>query len=473
MIKYWIGPAGGDFNSDLYWSTSTGGANDTTHPLVTDDVIFDGGGDTNCTAASAWAAASISCVSGYTHKFYDNGMAGTCNGDITNNNVSVIQIDGTLDLYGSLVNSGTTEDKIAYGAGTINFRGTGKLYGVPSGSTGNANFYGTYTTTSVHSTKILYWVMNKKLMVKAGGSLTNSYAASVVIDYLSTIEVEVGGSLIATCLEFCEGNGTNKTALFTGTLLKGTLTLGSVKLHPGNFSGSPISWGTGWTIGTFDIDYNSGTVAGSPVYVMSGNVAVTTVFMCPYYGIYTLDFATNNATLSVSGIQWLGMQPGSGVVVTMGSGSLTCTSNSAHTFVTRVGGSSSGATFALNKGTAQFITGGSGALSITESHVWNAASFALGKSHTYTAGTVHTFNGDITSNGVIGTAGGTQQSSTTSPVSFIANAGSSLAGFTLSHIDASGGNVVKAYTTIVSIDGGGNSGVTFTLPSVTGPVGIQ
>jgi hypothetical protein len=63
--KYWIAAIAADSDDNAQWSTSSGGANDTTAPTSGDDVILDGNGLGNCN----WKTATVSSVTmsaGYT-----------------------------------------------------------------------------------------------------------------------------------------------------------------------------------------------------------------------------------------------------------------------------------------------------------------------------------------------------------------------------------------------------------------------
>ncbi|MBI4596867.1 MAG: hypothetical protein HY737_00515, partial [Candidatus Omnitrophica bacterium] len=70
--KYWIGAAGGSFNSDANWSQSSGGANNTTHPISTDLAVFDSAGNTNCLMDSAVSVQGIDIQANYTQTITQN-----------------------------------------------------------------------------------------------------------------------------------------------------------------------------------------------------------------------------------------------------------------------------------------------------------------------------------------------------------------------------------------------------------------
>ena len=63
--KYWIGANGGSFTSNSNWSTTSGGANDTTAPGASDVATFDGGTSTNAIISSAINVRGITMKAGY------------------------------------------------------------------------------------------------------------------------------------------------------------------------------------------------------------------------------------------------------------------------------------------------------------------------------------------------------------------------------------------------------------------------
>lgn len=100
--KFWIGGTGNwDNTNDANWSTSTGGANNTTHPVAGDAVTIDGasGAGTITMGAVTIACTSITC----------GAMGMTLDGSVNN---------PTVNLTGSFNGSGTGTRTIKLGNGT-------------------------------------------------------------------------------------------------------------------------------------------------------------------------------------------------------------------------------------------------------------------------------------------------------------------------------------------------------------------
>ncbi|MEA2715655.1 MAG: hypothetical protein QOG91_683, partial [Candidatus Parcubacteria bacterium] len=64
-VKFWIGPGGGSFSNNLYWSTSSGGANNTTAPGAGDIATFDSGDNNNAAIDGVLSVGGIDIKSTY------------------------------------------------------------------------------------------------------------------------------------------------------------------------------------------------------------------------------------------------------------------------------------------------------------------------------------------------------------------------------------------------------------------------
>ena len=60
--KYWISHATKNFNDATRWSTTSGGANDTTAPGASDIAVFDANGTADCAMSATVSVAGISIV---------------------------------------------------------------------------------------------------------------------------------------------------------------------------------------------------------------------------------------------------------------------------------------------------------------------------------------------------------------------------------------------------------------------------
>lgn len=152
--KYLI--AGGNYSSDLIWSTSSGGANDTTHPTSADDVIAN--------AASGAVTLTIDVNSEY-KTFVCTGFTGTLAGSasLTGGNTTIVSgmtvtYTGTINCSGNFSGGGKDygEVNITVGSGTTTISGdnTGsELNFIGSANkTGIVEFAGNQDFTTITST---------------------------------------------------------------------------------------------------------------------------------------------------------------------------------------------------------------------------------------------------------------------------------------------------------------------------------
>ena len=63
--KFWIGPSGGNFGDNANWSTTNGGANNTTAPTSSDVAIFANGDVDNCSMSGSVTLQGLTIQTGY------------------------------------------------------------------------------------------------------------------------------------------------------------------------------------------------------------------------------------------------------------------------------------------------------------------------------------------------------------------------------------------------------------------------
>lgn len=183
-VKYFRNVTG-NYTDDTSWSTTSGGANDTTKPTASDDVKLDGNSGA-CTISAASVAKTVDCT-GYTNTLTHNAFTWTISGSLTlvsgmtytplatstisfnatatlttggkliplltttsgtltlgdnlnfmASKVLTFTLSGTnVDMNGKSINGNSAINRILIASGTI---GTGKTLTVNGGTFSNANF---------------------------------------------------------------------------------------------------------------------------------------------------------------------------------------------------------------------------------------------------------------------------------------------------------------------------------------------
>ena len=106
--KYWIGGTAGDFNDNSRWSTTSGGANDTTAPGSTDVATFDGSGLGSATITTNLDVDGINILAGYTGTLTQNSGVTLTVGASAFNQAGGIFVgsNATIDVNDSFTLSG-------------------------------------------------------------------------------------------------------------------------------------------------------------------------------------------------------------------------------------------------------------------------------------------------------------------------------------------------------------------------------
>jgi fibronectin-binding autotransporter adhesin len=233
-VKHWISGGGtcASFESDLCWSGTAGGANNRTHPVAGDDVMFDSNYTGNCTfnPSATETMTSIAIAAGYTGTLtmaHHSGLNPDLNltGDFSMSN-------GTVNLSGALMAVATTFKVFG---GTFNAgSGTLAVTGATTIKTGGTFDGQTASSLSFTGAVAVGVPANAGTMsmgtgtVSLGGALTADGSGTTVNGNSSTLTI-AGDVAIDNSAVFHAGSGT-KT-------LNGQLTLGAT---------------IGSTVGTFD-----------------------------------------------------------------------------------------------------------------------------------------------------------------------------------------------------------------------------
>lgn len=286
--KYWIGSSGGLASSDSNWSTSSGGANDTTAPVAGDIATFDGNGNTNCTwdldvncsiiTESAYSA-TISLNASLTNGVGDvqlNGGVFDCNGNDFKTTYRVYVLGGTFtcstgamtfgssgnSVYGLRTDSGTfnggSGDWTVYGIylkdGTVTFTsGNINLYeksSQPSLSWGaNVTFDHGDGTVTFKTDVQLYSFNNVSRtlynVILDGSDILVQYSDDRGFDLTISDDFTITNGTFDTC-ETTTGTCWDLTVL-EQTVIDGTL----------NTNSSTVSLGSGNVMSVYQVDLNS------------------------------------------------------------------------------------------------------------------------------------------------------------------------------------------------------------------------
>ncbi|MBI2889592.1 MAG: hypothetical protein HYY13_02295 [Nitrospirae bacterium] len=142
--KYWIGSTGGNCGDNARWSTSSGGANNTTAPGADDVAVFDGGGTGNCSLTSNASVRGLEIKSGYTGAVtQDTGVTLTVGAsDFKQSAGTFVGGNSTFDVNGDFTLSGGT---FTSGSGSLALSRTVSISGSPTfnHNSGTVTFDGT------------------------------------------------------------------------------------------------------------------------------------------------------------------------------------------------------------------------------------------------------------------------------------------------------------------------------------------
>lgn len=336
--KYWIGPEDGSFANNAHWSTTSGGANDTTAPGTSDIATFDGGDTDNVTIDSNISVAGIDIQPGYTGTITQNATrtitvgsshwnqeGGTFVGGDAN-----ITINGTYTLSGNSVfaaTSGTTSFSPPNNSVNLTlFTQTGSSTFAHNGGTvqftlkENGGAARTYTVSAPASTAFHNLILTQNQFGGNPATLTTVRPAVIQGTY-TQIQEALGGTWYAQgdIVIGTSANGGNGTLVVNGT---GTQTM----------SGS--STGTGPRV---DVDKPSGS------FSVATGVASMSI------GNFTWRSGTFTAPSTSFSIGNLYLYGGT-FIAPAGTLSLTAPNNSSQTMLSMSGGT----TFTHNSGTVQF-----------------------------------------------------------------------------------------------------------------------
>ncbi len=297
--KYWIGPAGGNFKSDANWSTTTGGANDTTQPGVSDAAHFTSGDVDNVLLNGSIAVGSIYLHTGYT------GTLTSESGVPVTTGTTLVQEDGIIALTNAIITVGST---MTLSGGSFNL-GTGSLAvistftqsgGTMAASTGTMDYNGAFTV----SDGIFYATSGTTTM--AGNMTINGTgvfehnSGIVEFDYTgtSTIMVDVLGTETFSSVTINLAGAGGKIRTGTSDIMT---VVGTLKLQDGETD----AYNAGGWIVQGDLKHLSTFSGGDDeielAFTTPKTITLETSAVPGEGGVPPLTIADGNATLNVTG----------------------------------------------------------------------------------------------------------------------------------------------------------------------------
>lgn len=258
--KFWIGGTGTwDNTDDTHWSTSSGGANNTTHPVAGDTVTLD--------AASGGGTVTIGAT-------------------ITCTSITMGAFTGTLDVNGQTLNlstfsgTGTGLRSLTFGAAAVNLTGTGSILDFTTMtnltlSAASATF--TCTVTSAVQRTIVFGAAASLGTVTIS---TNTGGGEVIFTTAGSTTMTIGTLNITTpCTIMLSGNSSRTYAITNGLTVTGTAT-NPVGFLPAASNSVPIISSANNGTFTYCAFHNitcqgGGTFSATNSFDLNGNTGIT------------------------------------------------------------------------------------------------------------------------------------------------------------------------------------------------------
>lgn len=290
--RYWVAATASVWDNTANWSTTSGGSGGASVPGASDDVIFDGNGNGNCTLDVNGNAASIIWI-GYSGSFDAVSYNFSCAGNFTrSNNESVNLGSGTWTVGGTYLVGG--QSNLTASLATLVMTGTGVGYKPNSQSLGTLIIDTGANVTGVHD-QTSSWRIANSLDVRGTFSINDSRPCIIA----DGGELKVSGSFV-----YASGGAGlisldkyAKITEYTGTIgvnLKFICDKASSAVYqsllPGTYGGNVT-----FSIGRYT-NQELQLPAGS--YVFNGNVSLVYQYGSP---TLTVNNSTNNPSITFGG----------------------------------------------------------------------------------------------------------------------------------------------------------------------------
>jgi hypothetical protein len=231
--KYWIGSSGGSFSDNANWSTTSGGANDTTAPGVSDVATFNSGNTNNVSIDSSISVSGIDIKSTYSGNITQAVGVGitvgtgnfTIAGGTYTGSTGLIRIEGTFSQTGGtfIASSATTTFKGNFthtSSGTFTHNNGVVEFSPPLNNTYNLTLAST-TFNNVVFTTSLSSTLNPTIYLNSGSGMT--VEGDMLIYATTTAALVLGSNNTAiTPIIYIEGD-----LIMPGSSGTGTITVGS------------------------------------------------------------------------------------------------------------------------------------------------------------------------------------------------------------------------------------------------------
>ncbi|MCF6276700.1 MAG: hypothetical protein L3J07_02505 [Candidatus Magasanikbacteria bacterium] len=297
--KYWIGTSGGNFSADTNWSTTTGGANDTTHPVSGDTAIFDGGDVDNATIDVDSTVTTFQIDAGY------SGTITVATG-VTLTTGNFTQADGTfnagdtiIDINGSTTISGGTfnmQSSVFEPYNNFVFSG-----GTFDGGTGTMIFQYSYADLTISGGTFTFptgtTTITDDLTIGAGATVYEN-GTNLIMTFITSAVLNVPTTFTFTNLTIAGGSG-QRLAIYTGdtVIVSSTLTL-----IDGELDGTGVleftGPGSGFSLAT---TFDGGSSASSGQLKISG-VETRNIILDANVKLPLLRLDAVNTTIEFSGV---------------------------------------------------------------------------------------------------------------------------------------------------------------------------
>lgn len=192
--KFWIGGTGTwDNSNDLNWSTSSGGANNTTHPTSADTATFDGssGGGTVTNNADLSITSIVSSAFTGTLDWATNNKNVTLSTQWTDAATGIHTVNMGNGTWTFTLNNGTPLNLTASANLTLNANGSNVVYAAGSTATNGRTFASggkTFSTVTINGTN----GAGMTVTISGGptiGTLTKSNGALVAFTAATTTTI--------------------------------------------------------------------------------------------------------------------------------------------------------------------------------------------------------------------------------------------------------------------------------------------
>lgn len=304
----------GDWNDTTNWSASSGGAGSAGVPGASDKAIFDANGLSDCQMDVAVSITEIDMQVGYTGTLdgATDDLNHAISGDCTMDGTRVDMGNGTWTVGGNFDN----EDVGTFNRDASTLKMTGAAKTINVGTTNDLQNItidgGSYTTTASMRPRGVLTIINTASLTIAVGDLVRVIGGSVVVSATGTNSITGAGTLrLETAAPITTQGGTIDVAILT---FQGDH---DANIVPGTYASAVVNIENNGAIRTFKF------AAGTYNFTGATGLAID----APTASAFTVDGATNNPTINITGDCTMDETGGGALTVSMGNGTWTVGGN--------------------------------------------------------------------------------------------------------------------------------------------------